>query len=469
MPCSAPQYLGKKLFPFNPIIPPAGANLGQILGLMKGRPSFSASVCTDDCETTTLLAQLARATTQDFYRRKGNLQQECQGYPMYQKWNTNDFDKMQTVLMVSGEMLESKALSVTNTVGLACAAAAGQEPSPDSYNGHCFNVGRFIDADTGKINCFILEGTAAMEQMKVTDSTPRVSAMVRGAIPGDEKSWNNVTMDMPKFLTMFGKTVAVLSQICNDPKGGYSPEGGVKAGERLAGWVSSKEVINSLESDSKYPMPFYNRIVYMGWQCTENGVGCMPVEETPGALADALDDAPLLPGSSRPGQRMIGIPPHGLSDSALRGLDVSLSPENTKLMGDAFEECQPPMASPEVFKRLSAFWQPCESLSAQPIIPYGEENKWVIASCMESPASPDYIYLNHEAKCILFAEANRLNKLRPDSDGIEAHVFLSGTGTLVQLKVPNQDIKKLTYVECLLQGMKNVNWPGIANVSKPGP
>ena len=428
---------------------------------------MSACLLGDDCESSAYLARLLEAALVDFVQRKGNLQQECKDYVIFKNWASSDFEIFQNILMMGGEMLMSKALTISNTVGLACAAAVGQEASIDSYNGHCFNVGRFINADDGSVHCFILEGTAPMEQMKVTDHTPRVTAMVRGLSPSNEKAWSSVSMDMPKFLTMLGKTVAVLSQVANEPKGDNASGGGVVSKEKLTGWISSKEVINSLDSDPKYPMPFYNRLVFMAWQCTETGVGCMPVEESGASLTKSLGNNPA-PGESGEGSRFVGIPPYLLADARLRGLDVSLTDEQVQMMNEIIEEVQPGLPPEQFFRELAGYWHPADPLLSEPVIPYGQENRYVIASCMESPGSPDYIHLLYEAKKILFDEANRLNMQRPDSDGIMAFVKETGTGCTTLLRVPNQDIPKLTFVECVITAMKTKNWPGMLPVTKPG-
>ena len=468
LPCCAPQFLGKKFYAFDPIIPRPGASLEELFASMQGRPKFCASVLADDCESVTDLAHEAADSLKDFTQRNGNLQEECEGYAMFRNWTKDDFEILQNLMMVGGQMLIEKVLTISNTVGLASGASASQDPGVDNgdLNGHCFNVGRFIDTDDGSVHCFILEGTAPMQQMKVTDTSPRVTAMVRGLSSSGDKNWAPMTMDMPKFLTMLGKTVAVLTQVANEPKGGNSGSGGVVGKEKLTGWISSKEVINSLDSDPKFPMPFYNLIVYMGWKCTETGVGCMPIRETGCTLVDLLKDNPQTPRKQKETEKFMGVPPHLLADSGLRGLDVSLTDEQLKMMQAIYNEAQPPLASEMVFKRLANYWHPADSLLAEPVIPYGEENKYVIASCMESPGCPDYIHLNLAAKKIIFDEANRLNALRNDSDGIRAFVRPSATGDMTLLRVPYQNISKVTFVDSVITAMKNKNWPGVSTISR---
>lgn len=435
---------------------------------------LATAVLFDDCESTAGLGRVAkksglliptnpsilsRLCSQGATHPTG-LQEECDGWPLFKAFTPHCWQLMAAIFQRGNSMLEAGHLRVMTGVGLATNASASDIKADNaSFNGHCFNVGFLQTPGMERPNCFLLEGTAPMIQLKVTATSPRVTLKIY-ADPMDCSKFTTEIDDMPSFLSKLGRTITAMTGVINAPNGGHSPQPcGWPLKTPITGWLASVMVMNSLDSDPDTELRFYNRIMYMGWPCTETGQGCMPVEE-PGTTAHHLGSDTAMTCSSG---LVAGCHPYSLLNLDIRGFDARIAPEKLKLMTDIMNEATPPMASHKVFQQLAGFWVPCAPLEDANIREQAMREKgveYVRVASMETPGVPEHIPLILEAKRQLIHKANQLNMAKADSDGIIGSVMALGTGVHTFLDVPQRDILKLTYIESLKQAMEEINWPG---------
>jgi hypothetical protein len=293
-------------------------------------------------------------------------------------------------------------------------------------------------------------------------------------------------MDLSSLLNPLGSTVQLLSQMINSPNGAGMPqEGGWPFKCKVSGWMARTTVMNSLDVDAKYPLRFYNRILYTGWSCTSSGQGCLPVKEEGTSLRGALErNSTSRMKKDDDQKRFMGCHPYDLSDLQLRGLSAELNSEEHKLMGEIMEETTAPMVDKRVLQQISEFWVPCLSLESvnqkKPGL-HAEGMKYVRVAAMETPGVPEYIPLILEAKGQLMSLTNSINLARPDSDGIVCSTCALGTGVHILIDVPDfspagnprvssgaldgDDVRavgarKLTFIKSMKEAMVKIGWPG---------
>ena len=450
---------------------------------------LATGVIYDDCESTAGLGRVAKKSgllipkdpsvlarlcgsssvssslkTQGGSVRNGIEEQCGDGWPLFKSFTPHCWDMMASIFERGNAMLESGQLRVMTGVGLATTASAADIKSDSaSYNGHCFNVGFIQTPGMERPYCFLLEGTASMIQLKVTESSPRVTFTIFND-PLDSSKSETQTHDMPSFLTLLGRTLSAMTQVIDSPNGGHFPAGGWPHKTPITGWLGSVMVMNSLDSDPTTELRFYNRVMYMGWPCTESGQGCMPIEEPGTAARIASLSSPETEASSSSGL-VAGCHPFSLNNLNIRGFDACIAPENVRLMTEIMNEATPPMASHKIFQQLADYWVPCTPLEDTNVREQAMRDKgmeYVRVGAMETPSVPEYIPLILEAKRQLINRANQINMAHPDSDGIIGSVMALGTGVHVFLDVPQRDIHQLTYVESLRQAMEEIKWPGFS-------
>lgn len=412
----------------------------------------------DDCESSAWLARLVKKSCMLLFQqlndggqgmRAEGLRMRCDGWKVFRNFTSSSWELMVRILDRGNTMLSSGALRVMTGVGLATNASAEEERTDTAqYCGHCFNVGVLQTSTMSKPVPFLLEGTAPMYQIKVTEHSPRVT--VRLFADADlSKPPVIKDMNMAEFLSVLSGEILALTQVINKPNGMVEHKGGWPMDLDITGWLTKTMVMCSLDSDPGTRLSFYNRIVYMGLPCTENGVGCMPMKEDSSSVA-------------------VGCHPFDLNNLQLRGLDASLPSDTIRLMSDVMNELSPPMASPEIIQSLANHWiacRPLERVNKEGTRVPGVTYHRVVA--MEAPCVPEYVSIIHEAKRRLVDEVNRLNRAEPDNDGIILTAMLEGLSSLVCADVPCRDIKNLTIVKNLRQAMVNVGWFQADQVGNP--
>jgi hypothetical protein len=446
------------------------AGLGRVAkksGLLIPKdPTVLARLCAAASSSASLKAQAPGARSGGGTSSNALEEQCADGWPLFKSFTPHCWDMMASIFERGNAMLESGQLRVMTGVGLATTASAADIKSDSaSYNGHCFNVGFVQTSAMDRPYCFLLEGTAPMIQLKVTEASPRVTFAIFND-PLDSSKFDTQTHDMPSFLTLLGRTLSAMTQVIDSPNGGHFPAGGWPHKNSITGWLGSVMVMNSLDSDPNSELRFYNRVMYMGWPCTEAGQGCMPVEE-PGTAARLASLA--TPGSASSSSGLVaGCHPFSLNNLNIRGFDACIAPENVSLMTEIMNEATPPMASHKIFQQLADYWVPCTPLEDTNVREQAMREKgleYVRVGAMETPSVPEYIPLILEAKRQLVNRANQINMALPNSDGIIGSVVALGTGVHVFLDVPQKDIHQLTYVESLRQAMEEIKWPGFTRPS----
>lgn len=416
-------------------------------------PELYLCLCDDDCESSSLLARLAKLSllgfTAEIAQLNGNprvlaVKRACADWQVFKNFTDVSWGLMSRFVDRAGLMLKEKHLRIMTGTGLATNASAAEEESNRAqYCGHCFNVGYVKTPGMAQAVPFLLEGTAAMFAIPVDEQTPRVTVTMIDSESG-ERTGETKVMDMPSFLSALAGTVMLLTSVINRPNGGVAADVGWPLSVEVRGWLGKTNVTPALSSAKGTHLAFYNRIMYMGWPCTSDGHGCMPVQEHP---VDGI---------------MAGCHPFDLTNLDLRAVDATLPPDAVRLMTDIMEEAVPPQAPPEIVRELANRWIKCRPLEvvnreAGLVREFGVKYHRVV--CMESPCAPEYLSIIHEAKRRLADEANRINDAREDSDGIRLYSLLEGLDDLLCIDVRDQEIKKLTIVDSIRQAMTNIAWP----------
>jgi hypothetical protein len=516
LPCGAPQFLGRTIRKLSPITVAAGTPLAKIQerfnslaqvgghtfkhldesvhGIEKVPPlsELATGVIFDDCESTAGLGRVAKksgmliptdpsilarlcssgsagtgGSTNGRLRGTTIIQDDCDGWPLFKSFTPRCWELMAAIFQRGNAMLEAGHLRVMTGVGLATNASASDIRADNaSFNGHCFNVGFVQTPAMERPHCFLLEGTAPMIQLKVTATSPRVTLNLF-TDPTDSSKFTTEIHDMARFLTELGRSVTVMTQVINAPKGGHSQLAcGWPHATPIKGWLTSVMVMNSLDSDPDTELRFYNRIMYMGWPCTEAGQGCMPIEE-PCTVAQH----PQLSSDPPPeGVLTAGCHPYSLQNLDIRGFDARMSPDKLKIMKDIMNEATPPAGDDKVFRQLASYWVPCAPLEDANVRDQAMREKgveYIRVGSMETPSVPEHIPLILEAKRQLIHRTNQINMAKPNSDGILGSVLPLGTGVHTFLDVPQRDIHQLTYIESLKQAMEELKWPGFTHHSPP--
>ena len=416
-------------------------------------PELYLSICTDDCESSSLAARMAKLAVLCFTKshvdkqpeaRAQALQDACKDWRVFKSFTPVSWKLMGRFVDRLGGMLVNKYLRIMTAVGLATnASLAEEETDRAEYCGHCFNVGYIQTESMTFATPFLLEGTAAMFSLHVDASTPRVTVKLVDSAT-DKHTGESKVMDMPSFLSALSGTVLFLSTVINAANGGVGDKLGWPLPVQVRGWLAKTNVTPALSSAPETHMGFYNRIMYMGWPCTVGGHGCMPVQETVDKKINA------------------GCHPYDLAKLDLRGVDATLPVGAVSLMVDIMEEAVPPQARVEVVREIANKWIPCRPLEVvnrelglvrKPGVVYHR------VVCMESPCAPEYLSIVHEARRRLADETNQINDALPDSDGIRLYSLLEGVDDLLCIDVEDKTIANLTVVQSMKQAMINLAWP----------
>lgn len=453
-PCSA----GSLLDPSTQFLAARADGVGELT-------EMDTNILMDDCESSALLAKLAKKTSLSLMRRQRGgydhnqvraslsrgagkvalspfgqlLKEECSGWPIFKNYTDSSWSFMADIVQRGNLMLSQGHVKVMGTIGLASTASAGENGDvSSSLNGHCFNVGLIQTPSMSAPECEILEGTAETIFLDVTQTSPRMNVKLMTS----PTTFQMQTFDFPRFLTLFGGTVEHLLRVMNCPNGGFDDmESGWPHETPVTGWVGKTMVLNGLRSDANVTPQFYNRILYTGWSCNPEGQGCMPVQEL--------------------GKIVTGCGPCDLNNVDLRGVSADISPDELAAIADVMEETTPPMVSPKVFQTLSEYWVPCQPLEAINVQSKGDQVPgvdFIRIAVMETPAVPEFIKLILEAKGPVIKRANELNAALPDSDGITGSVCALGTGVHVLLDVPYR-ANRLTYIDSLKRALYDLSWP----------
>ena len=481
----APQMQGRTVRKLRPISVKQGSSMKTLLNLFRQAtptvatlidpktqfvsghdhtPGFLTEMYTninmDDCESSALLAKLAKKTCLSVYNRyreqglQGGLGAHavplasalcdaCSGWPIFKNYTEKSWSLMGSVLERGGRMLAEGHLQIMGTVGLASTASAGESGGiTECLNGHCFNVGLLQTPSMQTPECMILEGTAETIFLNDQEDSPCMTVKIRTSdAPG--APYIEQTMPFTQFLSVFGGTVEHFTQIINAPNGGFSDlQAGWPHAMPVTGWLGKTMVMNGLRSDKRSQLQFYNRVLYTGWACKKGGVGCMPVQEQ-------------APGITT------GCHPYELNNLQLRGVSADVTPEELKVIAEVMEETTPPMVDPAIFRTLSSYWVPClplESVNTRCRSEREQGVEYVRIAVMETPGVPEFIPVMLEAKGQLIEKANEINLRHPASDTIKGRVVALGTGVHILLDVPLRT-SSLTYIDSLKQALQELQWP----------
>lgn len=422
------------------------------------------NILMDDCESSALLAKLAKKTVLSMMEQMGRggvqaalgagmnpfggyLKKACEGWPIFNQYTDKSWSLMADIVERGGRMLAAKHLQIMSSIGLASTASAGEGGAVDAsdLNGHCFNIGLLQTPSMDKPEVMILEGTAETIFMDTTNESPQmqVKLMTECTDPSNS-NYIERSFQFPTFLTLFGGTVEHMLRIMDTPNGGmYDMQSGWPHAQPVTGWVGKTMVMNGLKSERAYPLQFYNRVIYTGWACTSLGRGCMPVQE---AVQGGI---------------VTGCHPYDLHNLSLRGVSADVTPEELSTIAEVVEETTPPMVDTATFKTLSSYWvpgQPLESINVRSQAERKEGVEYVRIAVMETPGVPEFIPLMLEAKGQAVTRANEINGKRADSDGIVGRVSAGGTCVKVLIDVPVQN-SVLTYIDSLKQALHELDWP----------
>jgi hypothetical protein len=500
LPCGAPQFLGRTVRKLSPIALPANPTMAEIysaverslqqmsvgthcgsarteyLGLEESattRPhatpllaNVNVSLLRDDCESSGGLATEARMTLLDAPKTPDGLRAAIGDWPMFKAYTPRCYDVNSRLVNRAVGMLTDGGLKIAVAVGLASGASASDEKnSTDSdYSGHCFNVacvttgakpskGKGFDMDDfvfplndewteagtqsagPQLRFAIMEGTAPTNSYRVTPNSPQIVANMFSTRDGHTHPVTKV-MPFTQYVSNLAQAVNELTRVINAPNGGRKPGGGwpLKA-PPVTGWASSELLMNSLDSTRDSYLEFYNRIIFMGWKCKPDASGCMPVETC---------RQPAGPDTQQGGMQFLtGCHPYELNNQHLQAIDALVPSEHQAVMDAIVNEAHPPLVDESVLKRIADYWAPCSPLAdvnADRHTFLDPSLKYVRVACMESPGIPELVPAVCLAKHMVFQLADKINRERPDSDGVR---FVSspkpvGTGFHGFLEVPDR-------------------------------
>lgn len=417
------------------------------------------NILMDDCESSALLAKLAKKTVIGMYNRSRgagvqasvgertdhlavSIREACSGWPIFKNYTDQSWALMGDILLRGGRMLAEGHLQIMGTVGLASTASAGETADAGAcLNGHCFNVGLLQTPSMPSPECMILEGTAETIFLDDKEGSPCMTVKIMTSdVPG--ACYLQRIMPFSQFLSVFAGTIEHFTQIIDSPNGGaVDLQAGWPHAKPVTGWLGKTMVMNGLHSDRQFQLQFYNRILYTGWACKEGGVGCMPVQESSGIVT--------------------GCHPYDLNNTSLRGVSADISAQELKVIADVMEETTPPMVDPSIFRTLSGYWVPClplESVNQKCRAERVPGVEYIRLAVMETPGVPEFIPIMLEAKGQLIERTNEINDRHPKSDKIRGRVAALTTGVHILLDVPLRDAS-LTYIDSLKQAMKELDWP----------
>lgn len=434
---------------------------------------FFRGILLDDCESTAELAALCRKTLLSMPDNAPELMKALMQWPsLFKDFTPRCYDLLSRICNRGVSMLRSGILKITTGVGLATGAAASDgadgDPESQSYNGHCFNIGRVttsppsgvcsdpvVSSSTQSkpsqsgVSCFLLEGTAPMDEFKIDSSHIKVPLSLWSEKTGE---FSTTVVGFLEYLTILAQGVTGLLQVSSFANGGMGKvpgRGWPVDGPPVNGWVSSTIFTNSLDSDRSAPLSFYNRVMYTGFECVQNGLGCMPVQEK-------------VVGSDT--VYVTGCHPYDLNDMSLRALNATIPPEKLATMEAIMNEATPPMVDHSVLKRLSEYWAPCTPLVAVNVESSRKHVpglRYFRVACMETTAIPEFTPIMCKAKYDVCELANSINEKLPQSDGafFVCNPNGEGTGCHVFIDIPYQQVIP-TIAHSLRDALQRMQWPG---------
>ena len=502
LPCGANQFLGRTVRALCPIAVPHKATIQDLRGVMESstrnmcigrglghvhltdcgitpgpdKTTVLTDCCpcilTDDCESSAFLALLCRITALTIPSNPKDLQCSLSKWHLFKNFTPKCYTLLSQICNRGVCMLRSGVLKITTGVGIATGASAADiKTNTATYNGHCFNIGRVMTrppslvcaglegntsaAETQAVTCFLLEGTASMDELHVPANSFKIPVKL-WQHPGQSAAVETKYLEFPAYLTMLGQAFVNLTQVVNAPNGGRAVGGGwPMSGPPVTGWISSKIFTNALDSDRSAYLDFYNRVVYTGFECAEaEGRGCMPVQEKAGGF-------------------ITGCHPYDLNNAALRAVNAKVSDGHCTVMNAIMNEATPPMVDHSVLQRLSEYWAPCGPLSDVNLKANLQREKGVQyarVSCMETPCIPEFVPFICHAKRIVCDRANQINACRPDTDGViivcdEDPNVGTCTGCHCHLDVPCR-AHIPTIIHSLRMALKEKNYPGYVPIGE---
>jgi len=452
----AGSALGRPYLSHTPLVNCGGWKESVETGLTDVQPS----VVLDDCESSAQLGTVARLTLMEEVPRDAKtLGKSLREWPVFRNYTPCCAEKMSKICNRGSDMLRSKRLKVSTSVGMATEAQPavdGQTPAAqEQYGGHCFNIGR-VFLPNGNVRCFLLEGTAPTDEIHIESAATAAKIQIK-VLNG--KEYIPKTMLLHEYLSLLGRTVSRLTQVINAPNGGRTG-GGIPRphAPEMHGWLASTLFSPSLRSDRAVPMGFYHRVIYTGMGKDTDVLGCLPVE-------------PDANGEHGSKAFVAGCHPYSLSDMDLMGLDVPMARDKFKLMSSIMNEAHPPMVDHTVLQRVSDLWAECSPLSTlnthQPLRRLQGCN-YVRVACMETPSIPEFGDFICRIKGQVCDLANEINLNRPDSDHAyflcpkthdEGVLKREGTGCHIFIDVPAKTATS-TIVHSLRSALKRLEYPG---------
>jgi hypothetical protein len=445
----------------------------------------------DDCESSAFLATLARMTVLSMPDCPEKLRAILSTWPVFKEFTPKCFALMSQICNRGANMLRSGILQITTAVGLATGASASDvKKKTADYNGHCFNVGKITtsapsgicglnDAEdmggtgTAGVKCFLLEGTASMTEERCLRDSVQVPVKLWHH-PGQTAGFETRVLELGQYWTMLGQAVSSLTQVINSPNGGRLTGGGwPMQGPPVTGWVTSQIVCNSLDSDPSSYLEFYNRVMYTGWECIQEGRGCMPVEETHQGAGVSDEPGPIANTTNNSASGyVLGCHPYDLNNAALRAVNATVPQERYELMSAIMNEATPPLVDHSVLKKLSEYWAPCQALidiNTKAAARREPGVEYVRISCMETPCIPEFAPIICISKHVIAEDTNEINLARPDSDGVivTCEPKQVGTGCHLHLDCP-RGTRVPTVIHSLRTALKKRNWPGYIIVGDEG-
>lgn len=458
MPLSAALFLGRELIPYSKRTKRqlSDYSMEELEKMMTGKKEYQLYAATDDCESLAFFTQCARRTWERLnvtgktgYSISGgrlqaadwkpidhqslDLEAECKACGLFAEWTPECWKQMEAILLDGQRLIRSGRLTVSNCVGLARSAAANgsDSSSSDVVGGHDYNIGTYYHED-GSTYCFIMEGTAALRQIKLDSDSQGIRLCVK-AQDGQTKTTKDY--DAASGLTLIANYFGVMTQIINTPLGhSIGGRGWEMEGQAVTGFQSSELSFPTLDSPESFPIRFYDKGIYMGMSNDSRYVGVL-----------------LLESESQ--ELKAGCMLRGLSKEGTQGVGVAVPLDMNSLMQKIMEEASPPSVSKEVFNTVMTRWQACGPLSTLNQEDVDVKDYYVV-STMECPSAPDDVDVMMEAKSRVAEAYNAISQ-----DGSFIRVRAMGTGVHMTIYIPKQTKDTLDFAHTLLKALEKAEWP----------
>jgi len=432
-------------------------------------PSYVRSLNTDDCETQFYVQQLTARTIALGDMSEEAFKSNCRGYVALSNWTPQCYEGAAKFYARAKYMFVSGKVTVANAIGLAGGASATSASESTStqdkidnmkdLNGHCYGLLRYQGEKEGELYVRLLEGTTSSKPYRCHKDTSHYTTH-------DGKT----QLRFDQLLTQLGFSVMCATQVCNQVVGEGGHDGGWSGPRQLACMRRTTMVLPCLHSENLAAgkiykkmvqscrggkhgtlaapvcIPFYQWTIFVGLQCDNSSVGCMPVDE------DEYKDEKRMGAGCRPGE---------LAKRNLKAVNAGLSDDTVKLGQRIFEECMPPLASEATFKKVMDTWTVMAPLSEVNQEAEGLRKKGVpydTVAAMESPCNPELTPYLYHIKKKLADKFNQINSEASDSDGMFMVVGCTATGVSMVLHVEDRP-HILTAMSSMLKAKKDIGWP----------